>query len=537
MMQIIKIQNFRRGLATNSSSTHSIVYQKREDLLKDLNVFEFDYYGRCTDTVAATKEAKLKYILAGVWYNDELVKLLSVRYPEIKQYFPLVKKAHERVEEYGYVDDDVFGMYARGRLDIEKHPMFTYEYLCHVIDSDDLAIVGGSDEQDFCYDNTTNRVGYPIAEGVDWHFDYPFNKSTVYKNGNYYVAYGGLSTTSRRYCENNGERLGEERLPYKYCDSGRLRFTLDDRAPIPEYPELIDLCITNKCQHGCPFCFMDSKMRNEEANFDELRCFINALKVPTEFAVGGGNVLLYPKFVELVELLDSKNHIVNVTINVKDCKKILDDERLLHTFRTHIDGVGISVFNEDDAKTAVAFIEKVDEKNKSEKDPNKRHPLYSCLHIIPEYIGYKATAQILEVIDYKKTNRFINYLYLGYKENGRGKDCKHHTFSKEELYNLMHGEILSVDTTFAQRYLKYLDDTFDLDLTVTLNEGEFSMYVDGTTMTAYKSSHDTDKGYYVGYDLKTDWKDRKQGIRYEEAFARIREDNGFPRFEERYWDL
>ena len=62
-MKVFRIENFRKGLATNSSSTHSIIYKNKEDLFEDLNIFEEDYYGRCTETIAVSKKAKIKYII------------------------------------------------------------------------------------------------------------------------------------------------------------------------------------------------------------------------------------------------------------------------------------------------------------------------------------------------------------------------------------------------------------------------------------------------------------------------------------------
>lgn len=38
-MKVFKIINFRKGLATNSSSTHSIIYKNKDDMFKDLNIF------------------------------------------------------------------------------------------------------------------------------------------------------------------------------------------------------------------------------------------------------------------------------------------------------------------------------------------------------------------------------------------------------------------------------------------------------------------------------------------------------------------
>lgn len=68
-MRTVYLKNFRKGFATNSSSTHSVIYRNKEDLFKDLDIFELNYYDRFDNTIAASKEAKssmLQPILCGM---------------------------------------------------------------------------------------------------------------------------------------------------------------------------------------------------------------------------------------------------------------------------------------------------------------------------------------------------------------------------------------------------------------------------------------------------------------------------------------
>ncbi len=535
MFQVIQIKNFRRGLATNSSSTHSVVYQDRNNLLQDLNVFEFNYYDRCTETIAATKKAKLKYILAAIWYNEELVNLLASKYPEMKEFFPLVKKANEERDDEGWAQS--FGMYTRGKLD-DSNISFAYEYLCHVIDSDDLAIVGGSDELDFVYDITHARQEYPIAEDATFNFDIPKDKSCVYKNGNYYVALGDCDSVARAYYNEDTERRGEDRLPFRHCEGGRLRFSIvENEEIIPEYPELIDLSVTNKCDHGCKFCFMGSTFNGKHADIRELVSFVNGLTHRVEFAIGGGNALLYPHLEELIDAMNRGKHLVNITIKYEDCEKILNDEKLLSLFENKIDGVGISIASHEQVPGAVKFMKKLNGVKEDGSYMRNHRAVYTCFHLIPEYIGADEVLAIRKKV--RELNYWVPYLYLGYKTTGRGANCKYHELTKEEVKSIFGNSSCAIDTTFANRYLKYFDDSFDTTLTITLNEGEYSMYVDGVTMNAYRSSHEKDgTPHYVGWDLGKDWNKRRPHLTVEKAFAEIRKENGFKTYEDikHYWD-
>ena len=89
-MKAVYIKNFRKGFATNSSSTHSVIYRKKEEMFEDLNIFELDYYGRCDNTIAATKSAKIKYIAGDIMHNKPLLDCMCAFYPEMKQYLPLI---------------------------------------------------------------------------------------------------------------------------------------------------------------------------------------------------------------------------------------------------------------------------------------------------------------------------------------------------------------------------------------------------------------------------------------------------------------
>ena len=519
-MKVIYVKNFRKGLATNSSSTHSIIYKKSEDLFKDLGVFENDYFGRCTETIAATREAKIKYIFHCIYRNEPLVKRMAARYPEMKQYFPLAKKAYED-------ENFEFGEYGRGCLyspyGVKADKDFDFDYLCSIIETENAVIVGGSDEMDFVYDTIRGKEEIPLGGDVyDW--DYPFKKNDITRNGNYYVAYGN--------CYQGTSEDESERIPPHNCSGGRLRFMIEDSDPIPEYPELIDLRITNRCDHGCKFCFMNSNMNEKDADIDELRYIIRNLKTRTEFSIGGGNILLYPHLESLFKTLDENGHIINVTINVADCAKIVNDKRFKKLFAKYVDGIGVSVFSVADVETFLKFQEAFS-KIGGRNDKHGFNCKYIVMHTIPEYIGFEKMMEIKRFLNAKRA--YAPILFLGYKENGRGANCEYHKFTEKEIAEIFKNSYaISIDTTFAKRYKEYIDKAYSTRYSLTPNEGEYSMYIDGVTLNAYKSSYELDKPYYIGFKGVTDWHNRMDALK---AFTQIRKDGGFPVYESKhYWE-
>lgn len=491
---IVYLKNFRRGLATNSSSTHSVIYKNKEEMFEDLNIFELNYYDRCDNTIAASREAKIKYVLANIWRDEPLVRILSERFPEMKQYYPLIRAESKiGIGEDGYWMDDVFGMTHREDLTTDNNLEFNIEFITNIINNEDIIIVGGSDEQDFVY----NTIGEHLKEPDP--SDYLIQGGII-PNGNYWLAYGKMRDNQ-----------------VKYPAFGRLRFSVSKDDPIPEYPELIDLRITNRCDHGCSFCFMNSNMYEQDASMENIRYVLEELKGrKTEFSIGGGNILLYPNLDKLFNLM--KDHIINVTINVKDCETILASESLTALFRTCVNGIGISIFDTDDIETVRNFTNII------------RNGIYVSMHIIPEYLGFSKTKAIINKLE------FENILLLGYKTNGRGASQEYHTFTDDELESIFDSEKphISCDTTFANRYKEWLTNNYECARTITWNEGEYSMYIDAITGIAYKSSYQLDKGYTVVPDYcdpKSNW------LSLKDAFSSIRKDGGFPVWNaSHYWD-
>lgn len=100
----------------------------------------------------------------------------------------------------------------------------------------------------------------------------------------------------------------------------------------------------------------------------------------------------------------------------------------------------------------------------------------------------------------------------------------------EELMEVIKLYCVSLDTSFASKYYGWLKDNFETEHTITLNEGEYSIYIDGITKNAYKSSYQLDKPYNLEYG---NWDERdKTWYTAIEAFTHIREDNGFETYKD-----
>ena len=218
------------------------------------------------------------------------------------------------------------------------------------------------------------------------------NTSRVkYQNGNYTVSID----------LNTGTKIRENDLDYFKAD----------------FPESMDVKITNRCNMNCYFCHEDSTCDGAHGDIMS-ESFIDRLHPYTELAIGGGNVLEHPDFYDFLVKCKNLKLICNTTIRQEHFMQNLDfvrklkDEKLIY-------GLGISLSD----PWQDGFIEAIKE------FPN------AVVHIINGIV----TMQELEELRYHN----LKVLILGYKEFRRGKKLYETNARdridglKQDLYNYL----------------------------------------------------------------------------------------------------
>ena len=180
-----------------------------------------------------------------------------------------------------------------------------------------------------------------------------------------------------------------------YEDGTKVRETFDENATefIAEYPECMDVKITNRCDRSCNWCHENSKPDGEHGDILTAK-FWDTLKPYTEIALGGGDPLSHPDLVNFLIKLKKLKIIPNMTVNqVHFMKnwgflKFLCEEKLIY-------GLGVSLVEPNEE-----FIEKIKE------FPN------AVIHIINGVVKKDQLEQL--------ANNDLKVLILGYKEFRRG---------------------------------------------------------------------------------------------------------------------
>lgn len=238
----------------------------------------------------------------------------------------------------------------------------------------------------------------------------------------------------------------------------------------PEFPESIDLKITDFCDMGCAFCHEQSTKAGKEADIDFMLGLVEDLPAGVELAVGGGNPLSHPKLEEFLAKLKERGIIANITINQGHLKPYKEKIAELIS-RDLVKGVGVSL-----TKNSFDLM----------LLPKTQNLVFHIIAGIqePEIIG-----KLIETLDEPKV------LILGYKEYGFGKDFFNPAVEtkiqnwRKTLPKYIEKCLISFDNlAIKQLNVRKLFTTEGWDGFYMGDDGKFTMYIDGVTKTYAISS-------------------------------------------------
>lgn len=273
-----------------------------------------------------------------------------------------------------------------------------------------------------------------------------------------------------------------------FDDGTKIRFNNKDTL-IPEYPESIDLKITNRCDIGCPMCHEDSKADGKHGNIMDLK-FIDTLLPYTELAIGGGNPLSHPDLIKFLKVLKEKKIIANITVNQIHFMNNLEYIKYLVREKL-VRGVGVSLANptEEFINTVKMFDNAV-------------------IHVVNGMVSIN----VLE----KLAHKGLKVLILGYKKVRRGKELYDNFASRVSIegnIDLLYGyieevikdnwfDVISFDNLALEQLnpKRFLTDDEWNDMYMG-DDGCFSMYIDAVKSEYSVSSTMSD---IYRYGLKDD---------------------------------
>ena len=259
-----------------------------------------------------------------------------------------------------------------------------------------------------------------------------------------------------------------------FDDGTKIRYN-DLDCLIPEFPESMDMKISNYCPFNCPMCHEKS---SEDGEYGKIlhHPFIKTLHSGTELALGGGAVTYHPDLIPFLEELKEQGVLPSITINQREWEETKIDYLINNQL---IYGLGVSFTNVDDEVW-----------DKILSYPN------AVVHLIA---GYHSR----DVFEYF-ANKGAKILILGYKNWGRGEDYFKNYSNQIRVRTRELKEILP--TLFTRCKVVSFDNLSikQLDIRTVIGEekwkefymgddGQYTMYVDMVKQECAKSSTSPDR--------------------------------------------
>ena len=460
----MKIHNIRLGFATNSSSSHSFIFDPNlKNVADDYDGdFGWDFF------TLVSKQAKSQYMAAMLSQN--LSRDVNDRFTRdiirlILKGLDLPANVTTDSDMYGYnsyIDHQSLYLlpaeFGSRSVSIQFFNEF-YEYMMR----DGVLILGGNDNSDY---------SHPLADS-DKEITFP----------GYTAEYGNW------VCRKDNDWW----VLYNKVNGNRAVFSFkDDPAPFtPLTPMLVDFKLTDWCDAGCEFCYMNSTTAGKHIDKNKLYSFVNDLANAQvfEISVAGGEPTKCPDFLLFLQELNRVGITANFTTKSLDW---LEDRGRADQILGLIGAFALSA-------SAVTEIERVLDIFKYRKYSISKF----TVQLIPAVLSEYTFERILKFC----RSAGIRVTLLGFKEVGRGVEFKTRMntrfvqkFDESTWLNVIQRlskthecPALSIDTTLANRYVKQLEA---LDIPTWLyhvEEGKYSAYIDSVENKFGPSSYHLDK--------------------------------------------
>lgn len=463
----MKIHNVRMGMATNSSSTHSLIFMS-PDAYSEVKTDEYGDFGWSYFT-AANKTSKENYF--GYILQHELHNLLGESNGNIvlNSLFP------HRNNFSNYLNHGFNGVDHQSRFGVPVNwdgKGINIEFATALRDyivNNPIAILGGNDNGD-------GREGHELwgeGEQVDLGIlNGGCGDSVVARNdGDHWVIFNRANGTKVRFS-----------FTSKTCTV--------ETVTKAKTPELVDVKITDFCPFGCPYCYQGSTTQGQHASMSDIRLITQSLESMEVFevAIGGGEPTMHPKFIEILQNFRRHNIVPNFT--TRNLAWLKDDDKREIILST-IGGFAYSVSTREDVAKIVNFAEKYNMDTQSYEWQRGKFSVQYVLNTGGDLYG---------VLDEARKN-YIRVVLLGFKTTGFGKNFATLPEDWISIVQKIRKEngylILGVDTSIVQQYGSSIYKDLSIPpVLMTTEEGKFSMYIDAVSKRMAPSSY-CDESQYV----------------------------------------
>lgn len=500
-MKNVNICFMRKGFSNNSSSAHSLIFSGK--INEDYDTGDQGYFG-WENFVLSSVEAKKLYLFSTLFLNYSsnnrmvypyMIDEKSVRkfiYESFISYVTKNEKLNKIFDREFISTNDVRDIDHQSVLSLPLkynreyndrdffHTDFVYNFFSTIINND-FVILGGNDNDDGHSFQCRDENNYCNIKTI-WGLLVGRGHGAFYcvkdgKTGDYVISgptYKGGITRVSFSDEPAGARQGTEKT---------------------EFPYLVDVSITDKCEYNCAFCYMDSKPNGKHARVDYIYKLSEVLKASNVFEVviGGGEPSLYKdnesKYVNIVHVVGAfKNKGIVVGMTTKNYnihKEVFFDELM-----EKLDSLAISCVD----------IYKI--------------PEVASIFSDTENFNKLSIQYVLESHDLNYLKSFLNkcvehniqnITLLGAKSHGRGADVKWHDIDDKWIdivkeISESHYLRLGIDSVLSNKYREKIIAAGVEHYFLTGEEGKETCFIDAVKGTVSTSSFSREKTEKI--DLK-----------------------------------
>lgn len=429
----MKILNVRRGHATNSSSTHSLILAGSADGNSEITGPEVYEFG-CNYFLQRTYSEKINY------FAQTLYDCASNQFgPQIASIIVRELFGRSSFSPEGYVDH-------QSRIfipvDYDGHMCLDFweDYADIIAKDRTVQIMGGSDNDDLDI-----GVSHPVYKFM------PERKCVCRKQDDVWAIFNPETGI-------------------------KMHISMSDVNYRPSTPELVDLKITDYCDRGCKFCYQNSTVKGKHADMNSLHPYIWALSRAQvfEIALGGGEPTKHPEF---ATILDYSWLIPSISFSTASCDWY-SDEKITDSVSKNVKAYAHSIHSAEELDLVKKYCS-----NARAKYGHNNWPVMHIQYVLDAY-PIELFEYILDQVPWGS-----NITLLGYKSVGRGGTAPFSHDNWRDVYDKYYrsrAPRIGIDTAFANKYQHTLQDI--PEEMYYLEEGRFSMYIDAVEHAYAESS-------------------------------------------------
>jgi len=264
------------------------------------------------------------------------------------------------------------------------------------------------------------------------------------------------------------------------------------------WPELADISISNHCTKGCEFCYKESEDNKSFMSLEDYEYVLSCLQDEQcgnvfQVALGGGEPLEHPDFIEIINKTNARGIVANFTTN-----GIHIDKTVAANIKNKVGAVAIS-------------ISKAEEINCDKIKLLTDEGIKTNIHFVLDNKSIKDAIDILEGKYNSLLEKVNGVIFLTYKPKGRAnlENCLRMDEKLEKFINLIDKNISSARIGFDACFVPMLmkNTEVNVDYIDSCECGFFSVYIDETLNVQPCSFANDDRFAYNlrKYDFKDIW--------------------------------